>query len=610
MAQWTKDTITADTAKTLDGLFRERVRRSSQSVAYQSFGKISGAWTGLTWGQITVQVARWQTALTEENLQPGDRVAVLMRNGPEWVIFDQAALGLGLVLVPLYTDDRPDNVAYILDDCAAKLLLVQDLGHWRRIQPALKSLNMLRVLITASGENKTPPEDARVRYVDDWLPAFGDGTPHADNDPQQLASIVYTSGTTGRPKGVMLSHHNMLSNAEGALTLFDAYREDVFLSLLPLSHTLERTTNYYLPMMAGAAVAYTRSIPQLGEDLLALRPTIMICVPRVLERIHAKIVEQMRKRSWLERWLFSRAVNNGWRRFEHAQGRARTPLMPFGRRLERRVSDKLLSRFGGRLRLAVSGGAALSQPVARMFIGLGLPLLQGYGLTETSPVISVNPVHDNDPASVGVPLPGVELRLGESDELLVKSPGVMQGYWNNHSATHQVIDAAGWLHTGDQARLANGHVYITGRIKDILVLSNGEKIPTGDMEMAIKLDPLFDQALVIGEGQAFLGALLVLNEEHWATLAKRLDLHPDDATSLEDSRAQGAVRERVTKQLRDFPGYAKIRRVILLREPWSVENELLTPTMKVKRNKVLEQYGDIVQRLFDEGPAAPRRAKA
>jgi long-chain acyl-CoA synthetase len=250
----------------------------------------------------------------------------------------------------------------------------------------------------------------------------------------------------------------------------------------------------------------------------------------------------------------------------------------------------------------VSGGAAISPEIARVFLGMGLPMLQGYGLTETSPVISVNPMHNIKPESVGVPLRGISAKIGEDDELLVQTPGMMLGYWNNHAATAEMIDPQGWLHTGDQARIdEDGHIHITGRIKDILVLSNGEKIPPLDMEMAIALDPLVEQVMVVGEGKPYLGALVVLNPDLWSGVAEEYDLDPSVATSLRDEKVVNMVLKRIRVVLRDFPGYAKIRRVALLLEPWSIDNGLLTPTLKVKRQKVIEQYQGVIDALYDDG---------
>jgi long-chain acyl-CoA synthetase len=526
------------------------------------------------------------------------------------VFFDQAALACGLVIVPLYTDDRPDNIAYIMSDAAVKMLLVQDAAVWKRLAPALAGQDDLqRVLILSSAMNSgnaSPAEvlaDERVRFISDWLPDKFAPLGKRKGDPHALASIVYTSGTTGRPKGVMLTHYNMLSIAHSALTMIDVYQEDLFLSFLPLSHTLERTAGYYLPVMSGSAVAYARSILQLAEDLRNIRPTVMIAVPRIFERVFARIQGQLDKQSGFKRALFNMTTAVGWHRFEYQQRRAawhpRLLLWPL---LNKLVAHKVTAKLGGRLRMAVSGGAALSKPVARIFIGLGVPILQGYGLTETSPVISVNVPDDNEPGSVGVPLNGVEARIGRHDELVVKTPGMMQGYWNNHAATKEIIDADGWLHTGDQARIENGHIYITGRLKDILVMSNGEKVPPMDMELAISLVPAIEQALVIGEGESYLAAVAVLSADEWRGLVKRFSLDAGAADSLHNEKLHAALLKDIKGRLKGFPGYAKVRRLILTLEPWTVDNSLLTPTLKVKRVQVLEKFAAEIKALYESGP--------
>jgi long-chain acyl-CoA synthetase len=603
MALMTEDIISAEHAGTLDGLMQQRVRRTPDALAYRSYDAATQHWRDMTWGEVGEQVARWTAALAAEGLAPGARVAVHLHNSKEWVFFDQAALANGLVVVPLYTDDRPDNVAYIMENSAVRVLLVQDVADWKRLAPALTGQEDLqRVLILNPSKNDAPAHvlaDERVHFISDWLPESAAPLQNRQGDPHALASIVYTSGTTGRPKGVMLTHHNMLSIAHSALTMIDVYQEDLFLSFLPLSHTLERTAGYYLPVMSGSGVAYARSIMQLAEDLQNIQPTVMIAVPRIFERVFARIHGQMEKQSRLKRTLFKMTTDIGWRRFQRQQKCAswhpKLLLWPLLRHL---VAGKVTDKLGGRLRMAVSGGAALSLPVAKTFIGLGVPILQGYGLTETSPVISVNLPEDNDPDSVGVPLRGIEVRVGENDELLVKTPGMMQGYWNNHVATREVIDPEGWLHTGDQARIENGHIYITGRIKDILVMSNGEKIPPMDMELAISLLPAVDQALVVGEGESFLSAILVLNPEEWHKLAKRLDLDADSDDSLEKPELFSHLLKGIKGTLKDFPGYAKIRRVIVTREPWTVDNGLLTPTLKVKRSRVLELFREKIGALY------------
>lgn len=579
----------ATSATTLDELFRLRVAGSPDAIAYRFHNNHSPQWQQLTWAEVAQQVARWQAALAAENLQPGDRVAIAMRNGPEWVMFDQAALALGLVVMPLYPEDRPDSIAYCLRDAGAVLLLLQDMGRWRRIAPALDDVPTLQRVIVAGPAERA--DDPRLVSLVNWLPAEATSLPAHDNEPHALATLVYTSGTAGRPKGVMLSHENILSITRSGLKAVTVGVTDHFLSFLPLSHMYERTVGYYLPMMAGASVAYARSINQLADDLLEQRPTILISVPRLLERIHSRIEQKLANGPTLSRWLFRLAVASGWHHFERQQGREGWhPLLLLHPLLQRLVGTKIIQRFGGRLRFVVSGGAPLPFGIARTFVGLGVPILQGYGLSESSPQVCVNRLEDNDPHSVGTTLEDIEVSIGNDDELLVRGPGVMLGYWNNPAATASAIDSEGWLHTGDQGAIIDGHIHITGRIKDVLVLSNGEKVPPAEMECAIALDPLFEQVLIVGEGQPSLGALIVLNGEQWEALAERLGVEPHRDDSLSDRQVVREVLARITRQLHNFPGYAKVRHVKLLRQPWTMEDGLMTPTLKLKRNVILERY--------------------
>jgi len=609
MQTFHENLISTEEAGTLDGVFARRLHRSPEGLAYRYYDKTSREWLSYTWTDMAWQIARWQQALSKEDLRPGDRVAILLRNCPEWVMWDQAALSLGLVTVPLYTDDRPDNITYILEESGVKALLVQDAGRWKRLVPSLPEegegkLQRVILLDSSKEASKFSRNDERIRLAADWLPdEGGELKVRKKADPHALASIVYTSGTTGRSKGVMLSHHNMLSVAHGGVTLLDCYEEDVFLSFLPLSHTLERTAGYYLPIMAGASVAYARSVAQLGDDLVHIRPTVLIAVPRIFERVYGKIKDQLKKKPAIARKLFHAAVDVGWRRFQYQQGRTGwSPKLMLWPLLNKLVARNVVEKLGGRLRAAVSGGAPLSPDIAKVFIGLGVPIVQGYGLTETSPVISVNPLEDNIPSSVGVTIRGTRVKIGDHDELLVRGPGVMLGYWNNHKATTEMIDPDGWLHTGDQVRIENGHIYITGRIKDILVMSNGEKVPPMDMELAISLVLTIEQVLVIGEGESYLAAICVVNPEEWPALAKQFSLDSDAADALLDCKLHAALLRDIKSRLKDFPGYAKIRRLILTLDPWSVDNGLLTPTLKVKRAKVLKKFAAEIKSLYACGP--------
>jgi long-chain acyl-CoA synthetase len=584
--------ISPEQALTLDGLFHERARRSPDAVAYRFFDEHAQAWKKLTWAGMVAEIARWQAALQRENLQPGDRVAIMFKNSPTWVMFDQAALGLGLVTVPLYTADRPDNVAYVLQDAEAKLLLIASAEHWHPIDQAAAELPALASVVTM---HPLPADahDPRLHDMDTWVPEAGDDFLHRLADPERLASIVYTSGTTGRPKGVMLSHRNLLSNAWNSLQTFDVLPTDVFFSFLPLSHMLERTAGYYIPVMAGAMVGFARSFQQLHEDFATVRPTLLISVPRIYERIYAGLRNKLQTGTPMARRLFDFAVEVGYRRFEYAQGRAAWQasllLWPL---LQRLVARKLMARLGGRLRMALSGGAALSPEISRIFIGLGLPILQGYGLTEAGPVVSVNRAERNKPASVGPPIPGVEVKLDENGILFARGAGIMRGYWRNDEATREILMEDGWLNTGDIAHIdGDGHLTIIGRIKEIIVMSNGEKVPPVDLETAILRDPLFEQVMVVGEGKPCLGVFAVLNRELWEQAAA--EKSPDSA------QGRAFALARMARQMPGFPGYTRIRRACLLTEPWTIENGLLTPTLKLKRTHVLERYRQEYLKLYE-----------
>ncbi len=595
--------IPARLAGTLDGLFRERVRVSPNRLAYSQYDRSQKVWRDFSWADMAAQVHRWQDAIQQEDLKTTDRVALLLPNGVDWVAFEQAALGLGLVVVPLYPDDRPDNVAYILEDAGVKLLLLNDNRQWQRLAPHISENHSLQRIVILKAETGQLAEATHEHtcLASDWLRDTQPGSLHErGGGGDELATIVYTSGTTGRPKGVMLSHRNILSTAENVIAHLQVNGNHKILSFLPLSHMFERTTSYYAGMMYGMQIAFNRSIQQLADDMLTIQPTILIAVPRIFERIHERINNQIAGKPAIARSLFRLAIAIGWQRFKYQQGRIHWhPSLLLWPLLDKLVAQKVRDRFGGRLQMAASGGAALSPAVARIFIGLGLNLLQGYGLTETSPIISANTIAGNDPASVGNAIPDLQVKIGDNDELLTRGPGNMLGYWNNHQATSEMIDPDGWLHTGDKACIRDGFIYITGRIKDILILSNGEKIPPMDMECAISLEPLFEQALVVGEGRPYLTALVVLNAQHWVTLAKEHQLDPFAASSLRNKIILADLQHRISQALHDFPGYAKIRRVHPLLEEWNIENDLITPTLKIKRAHVLAKYEKEIEAMYN-----------
>ena len=551
--------------KTLPELLRERIAATPGGMAYRQYDRATGRWASFSWSEFGQRVERWRRALHGESLPAGSRIAILARGSVEHICMDQAALALGFVPVPLHAIDNPESIAYILSDSGAALLLVESEQRWVQLAsirgrfPGLK-----RVLCLEA------PEAAGAVGAEEWLKsADGAGSAAAPPDavsPDALAAIVYTSGTTGRPKGVMLTHRNVVSNVLALLEIVEVRASDVFLSFLPLSHTFERTVGYYLPIASGACVAYARSIPELPQDLREVRPTILVSVPRVYERVYAKLQENLIARL-------------GW------------PLLDYF------VARKLRAQFGGRLRFAITGGAPMALAVANRFLSLGIELLQGYGMTEASPVVSSNTPADNDPATVGRPIPGVEVRIGANDELLVKGPNVMAGYLNRPEDTQRAIED-GWLHTGDQALIRDGRIAIKGRIKDIIVTSTGEKIAPADVELAITSDTLVAQACVIGEKRPFLAALLVLEPGQWAREAAALGLNARDTNSLDAPAARKFVLERIRKALREFPVYATPRAIWCSVEPWTVENGLMTPTLKIKRTAVEERFAAQIRAFY------------
>ena len=585
-----------DTATVAD-VFALRCRSSPNAPAYREFNSASKYWQGTTWREMGDLVARMREGLRREGLQSGERMGVMLKNSINWVLADQGAFAHGLVTVPLFVDDRPENVAFILNDADVKFIVIDGEEHWKRLKTVREHLGTLKCILTV--KPVIDPDEPRLKLLADWLP----NTPGSFDRPavkgNDLATIVYTSGTTGKPKGVMLSHRNILSNVQSGLAVYDVFPEDLFLSFLPLSHMFERTADYYLNVVSGASIVFSRSIPQLAEDFRMVQPTIIFSVPRIYERFLTAINDQLKKSSPTKRKLFDLAVDVGWSRFEYQNGRgpwkASFLLWPL---LNKLVAEKLLTRLGGKLRFAVAGGAALSPAVSKVFVGLGLPICQGYGLTEASPLLAVNLLDKNDPSSVGPALPGVETRIGENGVLLARGPNIMLGYWNNPDATRAVLSEDGWLNTGDQVRIdERGFIHITGRIKEIIVLGNGEKVPPVDMEMAIQMDPLFEQVLVYGEAKPYLSAIVVLNDEEWGRVASDAKLDPKiDGEGKEKS--EKFLVQRIGKLIKGFPGYALVRKVAVAREKWTIDNGMITPTLKLKRNVIFQKYASAIDEMY------------
>ncbi len=519
------DLIDAKAAGTLWGLFCARVRRSPDTVAYRDYDGSAQCWRDHSWRMMAARVDLFRRAFAKEDLRVGDRVAVLLPNGIDWVCFDMAAQGQGLVVVALYPYDSTADHAYILAHSEARLALVDTLARWDLLRgESAQFPTLARIWIRDAGsELGMSAKNTITRRLADVLTEGSAIAPACDVAPSALATLIYTSGTTGRPKGVMLSHAALLSNSAAVAVIIPPRRDDLFLSVLPLAHAFERTVGCYLAMIGGATVAFSRSPQDLAEDMKVLHPTVLLGVPRLFERIYATI----RKRgeaNWISNALLRLFAWLGWRRFDARRKSGGKPSFGVSLPLyllDRIVGKTLKASLGGRLRVAVSGGAALDPKIARFLIGVGFPLVEGYGLTEVGPVVTATAIDDTVPGSVGRPLPGVEVKLGPADELFVRSPSLMLGYWKDKDETSRTLLESGWLATGDIAEIKEDRVFIRGRLKEIILLSIGEKINPCLIETEIARDTLFQQVSVVGDGRPFLAALAVLDPKRWHAFAER-----------------------------------------------------------------------------------------
>ncbi|HTT46656.1 MAG TPA: long-chain fatty acid--CoA ligase [Pseudolabrys sp.] len=592
------DRITAGQARTLWGLFRERLRRSPHAVAYRDYDSAAARWRDHTWAMISDRVDRFRGALVREGVKAGDHVAILLPNGIDWVCLDLAAHALGLVVVGLYPHETAATNANILGHSDARLVLLDSVARWRSLSPLRAEFPCLKcVWINDTGEVTEIIGGPKLCNLAAIL-AIASGPPvQHPAAPGDVAALIYTSGTTGRPKGVMLSHFALLWNAQASAAVVPPRPDDVFLSILPLAHAFERTVGYYLPMTAGSTVAYARSAQDLPDDFLALRPTAMLGVPLLFERMAAAVRMKV-ARSWIRRQLLQITMAVGYRRFCAQQHRSKLPpeISLLWSVLNPLVARRVLAAFGGRLRVAISGGAPLEHNVSRMLIGLGLPLVEGYGLTEVAPVVAANGLDDNLPGSVGRPLHGVEIKLAAQGELLVRSPAIMAGYWKDERRTQQSLDPDGWLSTGDIAELnGEGRVFIRGRLADVIVLSIGEKVNPNLVEAELCRDPLFEQAVAVGNRRPFLAAVIVLNAQTWDLFAAKRGLNSEQpnhpASKIE-------LLAKIASLLAKLPRYAQVRAVHLTLQPWTIKAGLLTPTLKVKREFVIPLFAKEIDALY------------
>lgn len=597
--------------KTLCEFVPLRARQIPQAVALRQYDRKEKAWKDVTYASLDKQITAWRRALEALHLERGARVAILLNNSVDAVLADQAVLANGLIPVPLHAIDTPGSSAFILIDSQSSALITNKADRWGLIEKTNVPMPDLKhVILTEETGINEKDEHRQILSKDIWLASSKDIQELPEGPKSEdLAAIVYTSGTTGRPKGVMLTHHNVVENVIATLIHIAPAPKPgyIFLSFLPLSHTFERTAGYYLALGMGCTITYNRSIMLLAEDLRTVKPDVLISVPRIYEKIYARINEQLGKKPAIARWLFNCAVNVGWRKF-CAENKLPVPKSPWqfadsftGPILKKLVADKVLEQFGGNLKVAIAGGAALNGKVARVFGGLGLAPIQGYGMTEASPIIAGNSLTLNQPDTVGKLFPNLQMRLApETHEIQIRGSSIMKGYWKRPEDTARVLDSEGWLSTGDVGEInETGLLRIKGRIKEIIVTSTGEKVPPVDLELALETDPLFSQAYVVGENKPFISAVTVLNPEEWKKLAAELKVSASEA-SLKLTSVRTAILKRVKAAAADFPHYALPRKVLLTLKPWTIENGLLTPTLKLKRTPLAKFFKKEIDEIYEK----------
>jgi long-chain acyl-CoA synthetase len=594
------------TSETVYALFRATAERERRDAVLYS--RANGEWRALSHETMLRRVRHISLALHAAGIVKGDRVAILSESRPEWTLVDLGVLGAGAVLVPIYPTVSQDSVEYILRDSAARLCFVSNPTQFDKVAAAREHLpGLCRVVMfdADTGEAAVPTLaafEAEGAELDVRQPALAEKLAGAI-ESDDLASLIYTSGTTGQQKGVMLTHRNLYSNVTVCFTHSEFFSaDDIALSYLPLSHIFERMTMYgYLN--TGNVVYFARSFETLVDDLQEVRPTVMTSVPRFYEKLYGKICEAGRSRGGVASWLFERALRRGdaWARAAHA-GDEPHPLLeaeyPIHNRL---VFNRWRAALGGRMRVMLSGGAPLAPDIAYAFLAAGLPIFEGYGLTETSPVISVNTPSAHRIGTVGKPLDTLEVRIAEDGEILVRGPSVMRGYFNLPEATTEAFSEDGFFRTGDIGHLdQNGFLVITDRKKDLIKTSGGKYVAPQPIENAIKASNLVSQVVVLGDKRKYCTALVVPNFEALRQHCADLGIDPGSAAELAAEPKVARFYEQLVDRL--TPGLArfeKIKRVGILPGELTIESGELTPTLKVKRRVVEERYRDLIDSLYE-----------
>jgi long-chain acyl-CoA synthetase len=593
--------VTDHLGRNLVEMFQRTVQRKGDAPFLWS--KQDGSYRPTSYRAVAQDVQHLARALVQLGLEPGDRVLLVSENRPEWCIADLAVMSAGGITVPAYTTNTIDDHAYLLAHSGAKLVICSGRSLAKRLLPAIVQTG--KVAQTVLFMEPLDQVDALPVSALTWNDALAMGmraqpVPEVpDGGPDDIACLIYTSGTGGRPKGVMLTHRNIMANVDGAhdLLVRIGLGDEVFLSFLPLSHSYEHTAGQFFPIALGAEIYYAEGTETIRTNLLEARPTIMTCVPRLYEVLRQRIRSEVQRQGGLKEKLFTKTLELGQKRY--AQGRLGLVDGILDQILDRLVRDKIRQRFGGRLKALVSGGAPLNQDVGMFFHALGLPMLQGYGQTEASPVIAVNPPGAVRLDTVGPPVKGVTIRIAEDGEILVAGDMVMKGYWRDEEATRHAL-RDGWLHTGDVGQLEpDGYLKITDRKKDIIVLSGGDNVSPQRVEGVLGLRPEIGQVVVYGDGKSFLVALIVPEAEFARRFAKEHGKPVELAALVRDEAFRQAMAEAVKAANQELSAIERIRRWHLLHEPFTTENGLMTPSMKLRRSLIYAKFETQIADLYD-----------
>jgi long-chain acyl-CoA synthetase len=567
--------------------------------------KAGGEWKTLSHRDVYERVAALAAALEAGGVEPGDRVALLSENRPEWAIVDYAVTGMGAADVPLYPTLPANQIAYILKDSGAKAVFVSTREQAAKIAQVRDQLPDLARVVAFDDVGDVPGVERMSDVLASGRRAIAEGratdfrAAAARVERDDLATLIYTSGTTGLPKGVMLTHWNLASNVaacrqQNALPVLP---DDLALSFLPLSHVFERMVDYWY-WDAGITIAYAESMEKVVDNFVEVCPTVAVSVPRLFEKIYARVVGGAGLKGKIAHW----AVGVGGRVVDaRMAGRAPGGLLAAQAKLaDRLVFSKLRARTGGRLRTFISGGAPLSAEIARFFFAAGLPVYEGYGLTETSPVIAVNKPSAVRLGTVGTIFPGVEVRIGDQGEILARGPNIMKGYWNNPDATREMVDADGWFHTGDVGELdADGFLKITDRIKNLLVTAGGKNVAPQPIENVAAMSPFVAQVVMIGDRRAFPALLVVPDFENLLPWAKEHGLGTTDRAELSrDPRVQKLMEDETIGRLSGFARYEMPKKVAIIPDEFTIDDGSLTPTLKIKRRVVEQRYKDLIESLY------------